>query len=1185
MASQEAIQKLLQAEYNSTRWKGFLSELFTSSTMYSNPIPLMGINAAIASQALHIGSIAINENGISRSIAVYEVTLAENVVLERNRVGLRNVLKPHWKEQDAAFIVYFHPQNKSWRFSYVSELKKFNEAGDYVANNTEPKRYTYVLGESESCRTAAERFYQLQQKANNATLDDVKEAFSVEKLSKTFFAEYKDHYQDFVQFLTGKRLEKVAGKWEDVVKHAPSTQLISIFNNNEKDVRDFCKKLLGRIVFLYFIQKKGWLGVPVTDNWGKGNYNYLSTLFKNCLNPSIFYSEYLSKLFFDTLNQQRDQDIIEIIPGEPCRIPYLNGGLFEEDNTTHRNLVFEANLFKHLFDFFDQYNFTIYEDDPNDHTVAVDPEMLGHIFENLLEDNKDKGAFYTPKEIVHYMCQESLIEYLTTWFEGQGYTVQQTSFISFDNATQTSFISANDGLTGQGMLEISESKSASSKLIDRSIIEKLLKKQLSDDDKQAVVQHADNFNAALDAVKICDPAIGSGAFPMGLLQEIFTAKQTIHTFTHSDLTSFEPATIKLNIIQNSIYGVDIERGAVDIARLRFWLSLVVDEPAPQALPNLDYKIVVGDSLISKLGNDVIEIDWDVKKHTTFDIFGEQETKSIQTILKQISSLQKDFFNPSALKKDHATKIRDLKIDLLIEQLNLMINSKGIATKPTGIGKNIAAQTELYLQTEGWKQQIKTLHVLKTQQDKPLEFFDWQLNFAEVMNKDVAENGKVGFDIVIGNPPYIRQEAFSDIKAYLKAKYNIYHSIADLLTYFVELSYNILANKGSFSFIISNKFTRANYGQTMRKFLLEKTSLTQLIDFSGIPVFENATVDAAILGFNKQALSKTDNQHQFAYLSVEKSHFNQTPLDELLSNQLKPYPQQQLTQDAWAFENAAVQVIKQKVEAQGVPLKEWDISISRGILTGFNEAFIIDAETKSRLIAEDPKSADVLKPLLRGRDIQKYQMEYAGLWLINLHNGYTKDNKKIAAIKVDDYPAIKVHLDRYYDKLKVRTDKGITPYNLRNCAFLEDIKKPKIIYPNMTKYMPFALDLSGQFYHNDKSFHLLTSRIYWLCAMLNSTLFDYCFRDNFPELLGGTRELRKVFFDKIPIKQITETVELPFKQLIEKIIKFKSESKETKHLEDQIDNMIYKLYALTIDEVKTINSEFNLSEAEYNSIEI
>ena len=645
------IQSILQARFNQNNWKQFLSEVFSGAQLLTSPEVLIGINTDVAVQTLRLGSVKLNEDGIERHIAVFEVTLATGIVLERNRVGLRNLLRKYWRDIDGAFIVYHRPESSSWRFTYVSELTGFNLDGEIIKVKTEPKRYTYVLGERESCKTAAERFSMLANKGAKATLDDVKEAFSVEKLSKSFFEEYKEHYQNFVQFFTGKRLVKN----EEKLLSKPNAQLAYIFNGDEKDVRDFCKKLLGRIVFLYFIQKKGWLGVPKGSEWGQGDYHFLTNLFKHCRNPQLFYQQYLSKLFFDTLNNQREGDLIELIEGQFCRIPYLNGGLFEEDDPKHRELIFEANMFKDLFEFFNQYNFTIYEDDPNDHTVAVDPEMLGHIFENLLEDNKDKGAFYTPKEIVHYMCQESLIEYLTTWFEDKGYEVYQESFVSFDNPTQTSFISANDGRTGQGILEIAQTSTKPNKRIDRTIIEKLLKKQLNDEDKKAVVKNAKEFNDALDAVKICDPAIGSGAFPMGLLHEIYTAKQTLHIFQHGNAAGFDAATTKLNIIQNSIYGVDIERGAVDIARLRFWLSLVVDEEKPKALPNLDFKIVVGNSLISKLGDDVIEIDWDIKPNN-HGLFGAEEAKSIKVILEEITKLQKDFFNPNARKKDHATKL-------------------------------------------------------------------------------------------------------------------------------------------------------------------------------------------------------------------------------------------------------------------------------------------------------------------------------------------------------------------------------------------------------------------------------------------------------------------------------------------------------------------------------------------------
>ncbi|MCF3609679.1 hypothetical protein L2E81_24990, partial [Planktothrix agardhii 1033] len=530
--TQPQIQDIFNQRYNQAKWKQFLGETFANAQLFSTPETLTGIDINVASQVQKLGYILLDENGIERQIGVYEVTLAPDIILERNRVGLINLLRKYWQNIDAAFIAYHRPESANWRFSYVSELTGYDAEGESIKIKTEPKRYTYLLGEGESIRTAVERFERIIKKGSKVTLDDVKESFSVEKLSKTFFDEYKKHYDIFCQYMVSE-----PGIYQ------------TIFNGDEKAIRDFNKKLLGRIVFLYFIQKKGWLGVPKNESWGKGDHNFLTNQFESFAHPELFYQDFLSVLFFDTLNTKRPDDLIELVAGKPCRIPFLNGGLFEEENKNHRNLIFDTNLFKNLFNFFDQYNFTIYEDDPNDHTVAVDPEMLGHIFENLLEDNKDKGAYYTPKEIVHYMCQESLIEYLTTWFENQGYDI--INDVGFD-------------------------KFSNNKQIDRILIEKLLKKNLDDQDQKLIKQYSAEFNNALDRVKICDPAIGSGAFPMGLLHEIFTAKQTLHTFEFGNTTNFNASGVKLNIIQNSIYGVDIERGAVDIARLRFWLSLIVD---------------------------------------------------------------------------------------------------------------------------------------------------------------------------------------------------------------------------------------------------------------------------------------------------------------------------------------------------------------------------------------------------------------------------------------------------------------------------------------------------------------------------------------------------------------------------------------------------------------------------------
>ncbi|MFM7409131.1 MAG: hypothetical protein ACKO3K_21330 [Cuspidothrix sp.] len=659
----QQIQNLFNQRYNQATWKQFLGQAFANVQLLSTPENLTGIDDHVATNAQKLGYILLDENGIDRQIAVYEVTLAQGIILERNRVGLRNLLRKYWKSIDAALIVYHHPQDTNWRFTYVSELTGYDADGEFVQIKTEPKRYTYILGAGESVRTAVERFERIINKGNKVSLDDVKEAFSVEKLSKTFFEKYKEHYNNFCEY---------------IISQPGISQ--TVFHGDDKAIRDFSKKLLGRIVFLYFIQKKGWLGVPENEDWGKGDHHFLTNQFTSFTHKELFYQDFLSVLFFDTLNTKRANDLF--IKNPSYKIPYLNGGLFEEDHLNHRNLIFPDHLFANLFNFFDQYNFTIYEDDPLDHTIAVDPEMLGHIFENLLEDNKDKGAYYTPKEIVHYMCQESLIEYLTTYC------------LNYDFSDL--------GIT---LIEETQKELITQFIKQREInIDILQKSSKSKESSKSWFRH---LNVALDNVKICDPAIGSGAFPMGLLHEIFTAKQTLHTFEFGNTTNFNASYVKLNIIQKSIYGVDIERGAVDIARLRFWLSLIVDEDKPKALPNLDYKIVVGNSLVSKFGDDIIDIDWemkDVKQGSILvDVYQPQE------ILRKISDKQKQFFSPDSDKKKLAADIRDLKIDLLISQLQLMIKTKGMENKPTGTGKTLTKNTEIYLQTFGWKQNIQKLN--------------------------------------------------------------------------------------------------------------------------------------------------------------------------------------------------------------------------------------------------------------------------------------------------------------------------------------------------------------------------------------------------------------------------------------------------------------------------------------------
>lgn len=477
-------------------------------------------------------------------LQIFDVTVSDRVMMERNRVNIQRLIRAVMDQFSCAFMLFHYEDDTrwDWRFTYCRKSGNKEET-------TDSKRYTFLLGPGQSCRTATDNFMALYDKRNSLEIKDIEDAFNVEALSKEFFGKYKAQYEAFVNYMVdptnGMRQHFIDTDFDHTGMTADK-----IRDREEKPIRDYVKKLLGRIVFLHFLQKKGWLGVPAGKEWGEGDRDFMLNIFKNANEnqKGNFLDDILEDLFEEGLDRNRSDrgDLYDTkVEGfRNCRIPYLNGGLFERDNLDKKPSHFPASYFDGLLTMLSQYNFTIDENDPNDAEVGVDPEMLGRIFENLLEDNKDKGAFYTPKEIVQYMCRESLIAYL------------QTDQREEDKNCIRQFVTTHDAaLLGDLKEDIDQ------KLCD---------------------------------VKICDPAIGSGAFPMGLLRELFFCRSAIEPNIVENA-----ANIKRHIIQNNIYGVDIERGAVDIARLRFWLSLIVDEKSPEALPNLDFKIMQGNSLLEQ----------------------------------------------------------------------------------------------------------------------------------------------------------------------------------------------------------------------------------------------------------------------------------------------------------------------------------------------------------------------------------------------------------------------------------------------------------------------------------------------------------------------------------------------------------------------------------------------------------
>ena len=1086
------LKDILAHPYNQKDWTDFLTQLFHEKDSSSDEGILstpqrIAISNGKVKEAYELGSYLTSDE---RLIGIYQVNISEDMLLYRNKVGLRKLMAKIYKYNVDGVLVAF-VQEKKWRLSFISEfVKEIDHQGKMIKQITDEKRFTYLLGEGEKTKTATDRLKKLVGKP--LSLQDFFEVFSVEMLSKDFFREYKEIYEEF---------------FAEIFKEEHNQAL---FKGNDKAVRDFVKRMMGRIVFLYFIQKKGWLAVPKGKNWGEGNHNYLYHLYQETPKEDwpYFYEKRLVPLFFDTLTDKSSES-----EDNSLRFPYLNGGLFDKSQDENfDSIVLPYETFSRLFDTFDKYNFTVYEDSPNEHTIAVDPEMLGHIFENLLEDNKDKGAFYTPKEIVHYMCKESLKTFLL-------------SKITFDDSSE--------------------------KIKD--VITKIIEHQPLNEDEEKYIREKEHIiTTSVENVKICDPAIGSGAFPMGLLQEIYYLKVTLQQL--GIIPEQNDAQIKKHIIEQTIYGVDIDSGAVDIARLRFWLSLVVDEPKPQPLPNLDFKIMQGNSLLeSYQGVDLSHIgkEEEIIVDDLID-FGD-EYKSVQRLTffsdakEKIQQLIKNYFTSTEDKTLKRKEINDLiegkihykiifekrqvkyKVDLFEKKFGITSEEdlteklqKGTLTSKGKEYKAYIADKKRLLELDLIENELISF---QTKIERP--YFLWHTYF-----KDVFDKG--GFDIVIGNPPYVQlQNNGGKLAAlYEEEGFETFARSGDIYCLFYEKAYQLLKQGGICNFITSNKWMRAGYGQATRKFFLEHTNPLILIDFAGIKVFETATVDVNILlyvkekpTFNTWGCTIKDNELKKLSLYV-RQHGGKTTFS---------------SDESWVILSEIEQRIKAKIEAIGTPLKEWNVNIYRGVLTGYNDAFIIDKAKKEEILAncqseeERKKTDELIRPILRGRDIKRYGYDWKNLYVITA---------RLVTDIPNNYPAVCKHLEQFKGKGKLGDNSTTKVFKRPWWAWMqepvnywEDFSKQKIMYPNMTKFMPFLLDNTG-FFINDKGFIITGNHLSYLVAFFNSNIFKICYRDSFPELQGGTRELRKIFFDQVKIPNIQHIINEDFDILVDDIQKGK-----------------------------------------------
>jgi hypothetical protein len=848
--TKDTLREMFRSAFDMTGWYSFVRDFFHATELKLTPERFSTVYDT--EEGYYIGSIDTSDYF---RIGLFCYSINQGSVANR-RVGLRNLVRsfinPRWGAFDAALVVFY--SHDHWRLSFICDIKE---------ESTSPKRYTYVFGSRELLyRTPIERFLNLQKKG--ISFENLKTAFSVEALSDEFFDRYREQYADFIQYVTGKRFVKSGSKWVEKDMGDPNPALMRAFGNDEKKIRDYIKKMMGRITFLHFLQRKGWMN---------GDLNYMQSLFERSRYKEDYLDSVLEPLFFGILNTKplERESLFDYYGWDKSLlmewkdIPYLNGGLFERDEDDEPESVFPAEYFKRLFQFFSEYNFTIDENDPNDAEIGVDPEMLGKIFENLLEDNKDKGAFYTPKEIVRYMCQESLIAYLET-----------------------------------------NTKVAKDKI--RAFV-------LSPEETVSDIpgNKKPKLQTALEEVKICDPAIGSGAFPMGLLNALLRCREALSG------ERYDRAELKKSIIQNNIYGVDIEKGAVDIARLRFWLSIVVDEETPSPLPNLDYKIMQGNSLIeSFMGIDLSKLTYE-KEHKKdkgeISLFDDEKNR----LRKTVSNLLKIYYSCF----DHSRKVK------LQREISETINR----------------QLEACFVDSAILEKLKGINLAENNQ-----FFLWHTWFSDVFSR---ENGRSGFDIVIGNPPYVsavNMARSNEEKIQFKQLYPEATGAYDMYILFLLLGINISTN--IYCWIIPNKLLVAEYAKKTYSKLKISCGLEKSVDVSVYDVFKTASVYPIIIQGSKNSKVKFENY----YLNDYKG---------LVDNEL---------------------ISKKKVEVSSkIRLSELGLKVCSGA-TGF------EAQKIKENICEIRISSSI--PFTVSGNIDRYEFN-------NVNVRYMKDRYKEAYIKLDD----------------------------------------------------------------------------------------------------------------------------------------------------------------------------------------
>ncbi|EAI5415594.1 class I SAM-dependent DNA methyltransferase [Campylobacter coli] len=908
----------------------------------------------------------------------------------------------------------------------------------------------------------------------------------------------------------------------------------------------------------------------------------------------------LSELFFEVLAKEKSTRK----KSEFAYLPYLNSSLFEKqsiENTLeisslsndlklfyYKNTVLkddkckakkgQVGLLEYLFEFLDSFDFG--SDDEQSEILSqkelISSSVLGNVFEKL--NGYKEGSFYTPSFITSYMCKESITKVVLDKFNTQ-----------FD-------LDAKD---------ISE-----------------LRKSLRKEDKKAQKE-------LLNSIKICDPAVGSGHFLVSALNVMLSIYDELNLFDEefylevqndeilitgrkgefieykrpstpkdkAHLVQQELFHTKKDIIENNLFGVDINPNSCEITKLRLWIELLKhsfyqsfdDENYHdlKTLPNIDINIKCGNSLVSyfetgKSLSHYPNIKERINKYKRIvKDYKEGFYIDKNLIAKEIKNLQESFKN--FCLKDKFNK----EIKQLTNGANEYSKKYGdfLADEHHDEKFKSFFSKNMFEFSFDEKVAIKEFANLKKEYDNIFNLesnhpFEWRFEFPEILDDD--GNFK-GFDLIIGNPPYIRQEELKELKPHLAKNYKVYKGTSDIYTYFYELGFNVLKENGILSFITSNKYTRAGYGEALREFLLKNTYILKYIDLNGIKVFDSATVDTSILCFEKS--KSKDNK--FKYLALSNEILKTCAYNIGLYKDFAEFSQNSLSKESFTFSDENTSALKAKIERIGTPLKEWQgLNIYRGILTGYNEAFIITTEKRNEILAnckdeaEKERTAKLIRKMLRGRDIKRYSYEWAGLWVINTHNGYKNQNgEKVEAINIKHYPSLKKHFDEFYPQLEKRADKGLTPYNLRNCAYLDEFEKEKIVWNPVSGEYLFSYIKEHIFFNN--SLFMMTLDVFslkYILAFMNSNCYKWLITLKTNLIQTGSYAYgAKDKIERLPIPKINSKNEKLANELInlvDEILKAKEQDKNanTQELENKINSIVYKLYNLTEEEIKIIEGK-------------